>query len=80
MAGVKEFFCNVSDIQVDSLGNLLACSVKIDFKGGNDEVKDRLSQDAKTALMNIRPWKVLFIDNEFVPETNSFSFRYGLEE
>ncbi len=80
LAGVKEFFCNVSDIQVDSLGNLLACSVKIDFKGGNDEVKDRLSQDAKTALMNIRPWKVLFIDNEFVPETNSFSFRYGLEE
>ncbi len=80
LAGVKGFVCNVSDIQVDSLGNLLACSVKIDFKGGNDEVKSRLSQDAKTALMNIRPWKVLFIDNEFVPETNSFSFRYGLEE
>lgn len=80
LAGVKEFFCHVSDIQVDTLGNLLACSVKIDFKGGNDELKERLSQDAKTALMNIRPWKVLFIDNEFVPETNSFSFRYGLEE
>lgn len=55
LAGVKGFVVNVSDIQVDSLGNLVDCRVKINLKGGNDELKERLSQDAKTALMNIRP-------------------------
>ena len=30
--------------------------------------------------MNIRPWKVLFIDNEYVPETKNFTFRYDLEQ
>lgn len=80
LAGVKGFVVNVSDIQVDSLGNLVDCRVKINLKGGNDELKERLSQDAKTALMNIRPWRVLFIDNEYVPETESFWFRYDLEQ
>ena len=80
LAGVKGFVVNVSDIQVDSLGNLVDCRVKINLKGGNDELKERLSQDAKTALMNIRPWKVLFIDNEYVPETKNFTFRYDLEQ
>ncbi len=80
LAGVKGFVGDVSDIQVDSLGNLVDCRVKIDLKGGNDELKERLSQDVKTALMNIRPWRVLFIDNEHMPETNSFSFQYSLEQ
>ena len=80
LAGIKGFGCDVSDIQVDSLGNLLACRVKIDFKGDNDELKERLSQDVKAALMNIRPWKVLFIDNEYVLDTNSFWFQYDLEQ
>ena len=45
-----------------------------------DELKERLSQDVKTALMNIRPWRALFIDNEYVPETESFWFRYDFEQ
>jgi hypothetical protein len=80
LAGVKRFVCDVSDIQVDSLGNLVDCNVIIDLKGGNDELKERLSQDARAALMNIRPWKVLFINNEYIPETESFWFRYDLEQ
>ena len=77
---IKGFVVDVSDIQLDSLGNLLDCRVKIYLKGGNDELKLRLSQDVKAALMNVRPWKVLFIDNEYVTETERFSFQYGLEE
>ena len=77
---IKGFVVDVSDIQVDSLGNLLDCRVKIYLKGGNDELKLRLSQDVKAALMIVRPWKVLFIDNEYVTETERFSFQYGLEE
>jgi hypothetical protein len=80
LAGVKGFGCDVSDIQVDSLGNLVDCRVKIDLKGGNDELKERLSQDAKAALMNIRPWKVLCINNEYIPDAQSFWFRYDLEQ
>ena len=79
LAGVEGFVCDVSDIQVDSLGNLVDCRVKIDLKGDNDELKDWLSQDVKAALMNLRPWKVLFIKNEYVTDIENFWFRYDLE-
>ena len=80
LAGIKEIDVDVSDIQVDSLGNLVDCSVKIDFKGDNDELKDRLSQEVKAALMNLRPWKVLYINNEYVTDIENFWFRYDLEQ
>ena len=80
LAGIKEIDVDVSDIQVDTLGNLVDCGVKIDFKGDNDELKDRLSQEVKAALMNLRPWKVLYINNEYVTDIENFWFRYDLEQ
>ena len=80
LAGIKKIGVDVSDIQVDSLGNLLDCRVKIDLKGDYDELKDRLSQEVKAALMNLRPWKVLYINNEYVTDIENFWFRYDLEQ
>ena len=80
LAGTKRIGVDVSDIQVDTLGNLVDCSVKIDLKGDNDELKDRLSQDVKASLMNLRPWKVLYINNEYVTDIENFWFRYDLEQ
>ena len=60
---------NVSKIQVDSLGNLLDCKVEVPRIMGievDQDLKDRMAQDMKATLMNIRPWKILLINGEYV--------------
>ena len=71
LAGKKVMFY-VTKIQIDTLGNLIDCYVSTD---GKDEVLNkRLVQDMKTALMNIRPWKVLFIREEYLPDVKNRRF------
>lgn len=76
LAGKKVQF-SVSKIQIDTLGNLIDCTVKAYTK--DEALSDRLAQDMKAELMGIRPWKLLFIRGEYVPDSKSFSFRYPID-
>lgn len=80
LADVKRIVFSVSNIKVDSLGNLLDCRVtaKIWQQDEPQEV-ERLAQEMKELLKNIRPWKTLFINGEyFVEERYGFTFPYIL--
>lgn len=76
LAGKKVQF-SVSKIEIDTLGNLIDCTVKAYTK--DEALSDRLAQDMKAELMGIRPWKLLFIRGEYVPDSKSFSFRYPID-
>lgn len=76
LTGKKVQF-SVSKIQIDTLGNLIDCTVKAYTK--DEALSDRLAQDMKAELMGIRPWKLLFIRGEYVPDPKSFSFRYPID-
>lgn len=68
---------NVNEIQVDSIGHLVNCEVSVSFKAEgvslDDDIKARLAQDIKTQLMEIYPWKVLYINEKFYPDLRSVS-------
>ena len=70
---------SISDIQVDTLGNLVDCKVKVHRIVGldfDDDLKDRIAQDLKAVLMNILPWKLLQINGEYMPDCKSWTFTY----
>lgn len=72
---VKTVFIGVWDVCVDSLGNLLDCKTRAFIRtkeSGTREIKD-LSQEVKDCFINIRPWRVLRINGEFIPQD-----RYGI--
>ena len=63
--GKERIFFMISDFTVDSHGNLMdiarvRCIAQVD-----DELKRKLEQDFKHYLINIRPWKVLYINGEY---------------
>ncbi|MBR5170061.1 MAG: hypothetical protein IKW85_05785 [Muribaculaceae bacterium] len=68
---------NVNKIQVDSIGHLVNCEVSVSFRAGggslDDDIKARLAQDIKTQLMQIYPWKVLYINEKYYPDLRSVS-------
>lgn len=73
----------VYDIQIDSLGNLLDCKVKvIKIKGlePNQELEDRMALDMKRTLLNIHPWKLLQINGEYMPDCKSSIFTYEIKK
>ena len=79
---IKVIF-SVSDIQVDTLGNLVDCKVKVPRIVGLDsdeELNDRIAQDMKAVLMSIRPWKLLKIYGEYTPDSKSCSFAYIIKK
>lgn len=73
LAGKKVPF-QVSKIQLDTLGNLIDCKISPQCK--DEALNERLAQDMKVALMNIRPWRVLYIRGEYLPDIQSGTFRY----
>lgn len=68
---------NVNKIQVDSIGHLVNCEVFVSFRAEGvsleDDIKARLEQDIKTQLMQIYPWKVLYIQEKYYPDLRSVS-------
>ena len=65
LEGKERIFFMISDFTVDSHGNLMdiarvRCIAQVD-----DELKRKLEQDFKHYLINIRPWKVLYINGEY---------------
>ena len=68
---------NVNKIQVDSIGHLVNCEVYVSFRAKgeslDDDIKARLAQEIKTQLMQIYPWKVLYIQGKYYPDLRSVS-------
>ena len=68
---------NVNKIQVDSIGHLVNCEVSVSFRANgislDDDIKARLAQDIKTQLMQIYPWKVLYIQEKYYPDVRACS-------
>ena len=66
----------MNKIQVDSIGHLVNCEVSVSYgKKGmslDDDIKARLAQDIKTQLMQIYPWKVLYIQEKYYPDLRAF--------
>ena len=63
--GKERIFFMISDFTVDAHGNLIdiarvRCIAQVD-----DELKRKLEQEFKHYLINIRPWKVLYINGEY---------------
>ena len=74
---------SVSDIQVDTLGNLVECKVKVHRIVGLDSdenLKERIAQDMKALLMSIHPWKLLQINGEYMPDGKSVTFTYKIKK
>ena len=65
LEGKERIFFMVSDFVVDSQGNLIdiakvSCHAQLD-----EEIEQQLALDFKHYLMNIRPWKVLYINGKY---------------
>lgn len=70
--GVKRIIFNISDMRLDSLGNLIDCRVKAIIPKHDSEklhCTEQLANRMKQMLKNIRPWKTLFINGEYVSES-----------
>lgn len=79
-----KIYFDVYGIQVDSLGNLVDCKVRVlGIKGmeTDDDLKERMAHDMKAALMSIRPWRVLLINGDYyVNDSKRYSFPYTIEK
>jgi len=72
--GMKTVIFNIGDILLDSLGNMIDCRVRAIIPGSDPDQKnpqclEKLGNDMKQLLKSISPWKTLFINGEYVPET-----------
>lgn len=75
--GDTVIFFTVKDIQLDSLGNLVDCRVRAIIGRGTRRDSEGLAQEMKELLKDIRPWKTLFINGEYLPEErNGCTFPY----
>ena len=84
LAGVKRILITIGNIRLDERGNLVDCDVRVTPLGQTNKKKDSikgLAQEMKTLLKQIRPWKTLYINGEYVSTLNhdSTSFAYDLE-
>lgn len=87
LADVKIVKFSVGKLQLNSLGQLLDCKVKatISRKEG-DERKyieiEGLAKEMKEKLMEIFPWRTLFINGEYVSDikNSSYFIRYNIEK
>ena len=76
--GKERIFFILSDFVVDPQGNLtdiarVACHAQLDEK-----LEQQLALEFKRYLMNIRPWKVLYINGEYCLPHRSWSIPIGL--
>ena len=84
LIGVNRIIFTIKDIHVDSKGNLIDCqvtaTVRRQGKSGSQK-SERLAKDVKSMLKNIRPWKTLFINGEYVsPDRPGYNIPYLLDK
>ena len=92
LAGVKHLLISVSKIQLDEKGKLVDCNVKVRTPRSSSKIEegDRmaveayaigLAQEMKTMLKQIRPWKTLYINGEYVSTIyhEGITFAYDLD-
>ena len=71
LKGVPRIMLSFKDIRVDSSGNLIDCEVTAmvwNFEEKKMKNVESIAEDVKKMLMNIRPWKTLYIHGEYIPE------------
>ena len=80
LAGVGRLLISVSKIQLDEKGNLLDCNVKVTHRDMKGSIEG-LAQEMKTLLKQVRPWKTLYINGEYVSTIyhESITFAYQLD-
>jgi hypothetical protein len=80
LADVKYLIISVSKIQLDEKGNLLDCNVKVRHRDMKGSIEG-LAQEMKTLLKQVRPWKTLYINGEYVSTRyhESITFAYDLD-
>lgn len=80
LAGVGRLIISISKIQLDEKGNLLDCNVKVTHRDMKGSIEG-LAQEMKTMLKQIRPWKTLYINGEYVSTIyhESITFAYDLD-
>ena len=62
----------ISNIRLDSLGNLTNCEIEV-VRPRRYEV---LAQEMRTYLMQVHPWKTLYINGKYRPELPIITFPY----
>ena len=65
LADVKRLIITIGNVQLDEKGNLLDCNVKVTHRDMKGSIEG-LAQEMKTLLKQIRPWKTLYINGEYV--------------
>jgi hypothetical protein len=80
LAGVGRLIISISKIQLDEKGNLLDCNVKVTHRDMKGSIEG-LAQEMKTLLKQIRPWKTLYINGEYVSTIyhEGITFAYDLD-
>ncbi|MBO7140795.1 MAG: hypothetical protein J6W19_09530 [Prevotella sp.] len=82
LKGVKRIIFSVKHISLDASGNLLDCEVTAKVKLQDDKEFrniEGLAKEMKAMLKDIRPWKTLLINGEYVPEErHGFTIPYFL--
>ena len=82
LEGVKRIIFSVKHISLDVSGNLLDCEVTAKVKLQDDKEFrniEGLAKEMKAMLKDIRPWKTLLINGEYVPEErHGFTIPYFL--
>ncbi len=82
LAGVKRLIITIGNVQLDEKGNFVDCYVKVTHRGKLKESIEGLEQEMKTLLKQIRPWKTLYINGEYVSDHyhDSIWFAYDLDK
>lgn len=82
LEGVKRIIFSVKHISLDASGNLLDCEVTAKVKLQDDKEFrniEGLAKEMKAMLKDIRPWKTLLVNGEYVPEERQgFTIPYFL--
>lgn len=82
LEGVKRIIFSVKHISLDASGNLLDCEVTAKVKLQDDKEFrniEGLAKEMRAMLKDIRPWKTLLINGEYMPpEKHGFSIPYLL--
>lgn len=68
----KRIIFQISNIRLDSLGNLTNCEIEV-VRPRRYEV---LAQEMRTYLMQVHPWKTLYIHGKYRPELPIITFPY----
>lgn len=81
LADVKRLIITIGNVQLDEKGNFVDCYVKVTHRGKLKESIEGLEQEMKTLLKQIRPWKTLYINGEYVSDHyhDIITFAYDLD-